>query len=360
MSLPTYYAGPGKCYYTMPGTATVYGFQPRDTNGQINLSVDESTATIGTAMFGDVFETLNDIQGKISLTPFDNWTLLPALFPAFLGVTTSAIAGGAAGALAIGTMPHDPTNAGAIYPCGVFAADGSTYNFVRGAIIKPPVMTFCPGEKLYGDIEISGLGQLAISGAVGLPGAEGFLMSSGPASSNTNPITEPGANADPDTTGFTVTAANFGQTFWTAAWGNIFTGMQAEDGWQLVPDVKYNTIPVQKLSRITKLASARFMIKGRVVGPTHTALLAKILGSSGTGGHTSGGILTEFSGGAFAPADFVITSASGTRTVTLKNAEIKTAPFTFGGTKLRTGEIGFVQSLTISASAASPSLIFSA
>ena len=37
---------------------------------------------------------------------------------------------------------------------------------------------------------------------------------------------------------------------------------------------------------------------------------------------------------------------TGVSTVTLVNAEPKTAPFEFGGTKLNIGEIGFVQTIT--------------
>jgi hypothetical protein len=213
-------------------------------------------------------------------------------------------------------------------------------------------MKFGPGEKLYGSVKLSCLGQLAIGGAPAFPGAEGWLMSATPASTSTNPITEPGANSDPDTTGFAVTPSNWGQTHWVGNYGNIFTNLEGEQGFDLVTDVKYNTITVQKVTKF------------RPVGMTSSALLAKILGTSGAGGHTSGGILTEFNGAAFAPVNFVLTSASGARSVALVNAEVKSAGFEFGGTTLRHGEIGFVQMLTV-AGGASPvyptnSLIFSA
>ena len=360
MATPSYYSGPGKVFYTIPGTATIVGLQPRDTNGQIKASVDVKTTTVGAAMYGDMFETTDDISGKISTTPFDNWALLTALFPTYLGVTTT---GGNTGSLSIGKNPHDPLSTGSSYPCGAYCADGSIYSFVRGAITKPPNMKFGPGEKLYGDVEISCLGQLSIGGSVGLPGQQGFLMSAAPQTPIGNPITEPGANADPDTSGFTVTPANFAQSHWIGNWGNIWTGIEAEDGWTLTSDVKFNTYTTQRVTRYMSLASARFMISGRPVGIglTHTSLLSYILGTSGSGGFTSGGIAAQLSGGNFSTSAFnlVLTSSSG-RTVTLVNCTPKQAPFEIGGTKLRLGEVGFVQTIVVASSAASPSLIFSA
>ena len=345
-----FYSGPGKVYATIPGSATVVGLQPADTNGAITCAVDETTTTRGAAMYGDLLETLDDQVGKISTTPFDNWLLLPYLFPSYLGVTTTAIAGGAAGALTVGIAPHDPLASGAIYGAGVYTYAGRLYNFVRTALTKHPEMTFGAGDKLYGGIEITALGQLGL-----LPGASEFLMSTSTNPTSGAPITESGA-ADPDTTGFSnSTPNNFAQSHWTGAWGALsgFVGMEAEDGWKLIPDVKYNMIKVQKITRVVKLASARFMIKARIVGPTHTQLLQYILA------HKSGGILTES-----APSNLVLTNAAGTRTVTLVNAEPKTAPFEVGGQRLNLGEVGWVQTITVAGGASpvipSSSLIFSA
>jgi hypothetical protein len=45
--------------------------------------------------------------------------------------------------------------------------------------------------------------------------------------------------------------------------------------------------------------------------------------------------------------------------VTLVNAEVKNAPFSFGGTRLRAGEIGFVQTVVVTSNSPGASLIFS-
>ena len=328
----TFYSGPGKVYL---GTV---GFQPEGVNGAISAHVEEKTTVRGSAMYGEVFETLDDVTGKITTTPFDNWNLLPTLFPTYLGVTTAVGTGFGAGLLAIGTNPFTGTKV----PVGVYTPDGRLYNFVRGALTKHPTMKFLPGAALFGGIELSAFGDLTLQ-----PATDAFLIGA----SNAVPVTESGAT-DPDTTGFTI--VDYGQSHWTGAWGSItgFTGLEAEDGWELVPEVKYNTFAVQKVSRLMKLASSRFMIKGRLVGPTHTQLLGKVLA------HTHGGILAEG-----ASTNFVLTGTNG-KTVTLVNAEIKTAPFEFGGTKLNLGEIAFVTKMAITSSAGvvtvPPQLLFSA
>ena len=137
---------------------------------------------------------------------------------------------------------------------------------------------------------------------------------------------------------------------WTASWGAItgFTGMEAEDYFQLVPDVKYQFYTVQKLTRIAKLVSARFMVKFRPVGPTQTQLIGKIAAHS-TGAQLVEGTATDF-----------VMSGPFSKTVTLKNADIVGSGFDFGGTKLGSDEVGFLSGMTFSTGAPQPLLIFSA
>lgn len=329
-----YYTGPGKLFYNSKG------FQADGENGPIKIDLDEKTTTRSTAMFGRQLETVDSQSAKISVTPFDNWLLLPTLFPAFLGVSTDAIAGGAAGALAIGTRPHTNSNV----PAKVWTQDGRLYHAVRAAITKHPNMKFGNGQPLYGGIELRCLGDLAKD-----PGDTSWLF-------NANAITESGAS-DP---GGAMTLADFANGVWRGAWGTYAgfggdagTPMQAEDFWELVTDVKYDTMSVQKVERQMKLASVGFMLKCRLVGPTHTQLLGKILA------HTAGQSLGA--------ADLTLSGPSN-RTVILQNAEVKGAGFEFGGTKLGTGEVGFVAKMGFNTNtvasgtpgAPDPLLIFSA
>ncbi len=344
MSL-TYYAGPGKIFMQAPGVtpATVVGFQPEGVNGAITCGVKETATQRGAAQFGNLLRTLDSQMAELTCTPFDNWGLLPVLFPAYLGVDTSAITtgnggvvAGAAAALKVGTMPHDPSGTGAMSPGGAFGSDGRSYNFVRCALTKPPSMKLGAGEKLYGQITITALGDLQKK-----PGDSAWLMSA-------TPVVEPGANADPDTAGFN--SSSFAQSHWTGVW-SPFSGvtLEAEDGWDLETECTFNTITVQKVARIIKLASCQFSIKARLVGMTHSQLSAKVLA------HTGGSIIVETT-----PQDLVLTSSSG-KTITLKNCTVQDGSFELGGTKLGTGTVQFIQTINISGNAPTgPSLVFSA
>lgn len=342
----TYYVGPGKVYI---GTT---GLQPDAVNGAIKVAVEEKTSTRASAQGGELFETADDQMGKVSVVPFDNWNLLPTLFPKFLGVTTVAGAGNGAGALAIGTDPFNPagTNPATNVALGVTTSDGRQYPFLRGAITKHPSLKLLPGSPLFSQVELTALGVL------GVPmGTAGFLMAG-------NVIVETGG-VDPDAVGFSV--ADFGQTHWvmdaTVGWGTIFGASEAEDGWDVVPDVKYNLITIQKVTRVGRLASARFMIKGRLSGAVpgwHSLLASKVLG------HTSGGVLSEGTLAGVGALDLRLLGTNG-KSITLKNCEVKNAPWEMGGAKLGTGEIAFVTAVLPTAvpgslSTYSPSLIFSA
>ncbi len=329
---PTYYSGQGMPYLTV-GTAII-GFQPEGVNGAVTCAVEEKTTPRGSALYGEMLETFDDATGRIGFTPFDDWTLIPYLYPAWTGVDTSAIASGAAAVLKIGTNPHDPTNAGTMYPGGIWTVDGRQYAFVRCGWNKHPAMKFGAGEKLFGAAEL-----LALGDPTKLPGATGFLMTG-------NAITESGA-ANPNTLVYAGT--NFAQTHWTGAWGGVtgFDTLEAEDGWDLVADVKYQTFASQRITRVSRMTSTRFMLKGRLVGPTHTKLVGAVLA------HTSGQVMQHGT-----VSDFTLTS--GTRTVVLHNTEIRSAPFEFGGTKLNTGEVGFVTSMQFTAGAPTALVTFSA
>ncbi len=335
----TYYSGPGKAYL---GTT---GFQPEGVNGQIRLAIEEKTDERASAQGGKLFETLADQIGKVSVTPFDNWNLLPTLFPPYLGVTTGVGAGFGPGVLAIGTDPFTPTKS-----LGVTTSDGRQYPFLRGAITKHPSVKLFPGAPLFGQVELTALGVLGVK-----PGSDGFLTA-------TKAIVET-AGADPDAVGFGI--ADYGQTHWevdaTTGWGTVFGAFEAEDGWEIVPDVQYNMITIQKVTRVAKLASARFMIKGRISSPNagwHSTLLGKILS------HTLGGVLSEGTLAGVGALDLKLIGGNG-KTVTLKNCEVKGAPFSFGGAKLNTDEIAFVTTVIPTAtpgglSVYPSSLIFSA
>ena len=322
----TYYSGPGKTYFNS------VGLQAEGENGQIVATLEEKTNPVATSQFGRIGETLIDQTAKVAMTPFDNWGLLATLFPAFLGVTVGATTG----ALVIGTRPHTAGNV----PLKIWTPDGRIYPFVRAAITKHPDIKLGPNTPLFGATEFTCLGDPTKN-----PGDSAFLVTG-------NAITETGGS-DP---GGAMTMADFVRGNWTAAFGTLagFGGdggatLEAEDYWTITSEVKYSALTVQGVTRHMKLDSVAFMAKARLVGPTHTQLLTELLS------HTSGSLF----GSNTNAADLVLTGPSS-KTVTLKQSEVKGAGFEFGGTKLGTGEVGFVNKMTFTAGAPQPLLIFSA
>jgi hypothetical protein len=327
MPNPTaYYTGPAKVFINS------VGLQANGAQGAVQLNLLEKTSDVGTAQFGKIAETLDDQIAELNLTPFDNWSLLRTLFPAFLGVSV----GTSAGVLVIGSRPHGSSNAAT----KIWTPDGRLYNVVRTAVTGHPTLTLGNGQPLFGPIKITGLGDPAKN-----PGDDGFLIDS-------NAITETGG-ADP---GGAFTMDDFVRGRWFGAWGTLagFGGdagapVEGEEGWQIVPDIKYSVRTVQKVSRHMVLDSVAFMAKCRPVGPTQTQIAGALLA------HSAG---SRF--GAGANADDLILTGPNSKTITLKKSEIKGAGFEFGGTKLGNGEIGFVSSMTFTGGAADPLLIFSA
>jgi hypothetical protein len=330
------YSGPAKAAITF--NAALSPMMAEGENGAIKLAFDYKRTMRSTASEGYLLSTLDDAQAKINLTPFDSWTLLPTLFPSYLGVTTAIGSGYATGALLIGSRPHDKY-AGAANGTGltqVWTVDGRMYNLVRTAITKHPTLKLGVGSPLFSDIEITALADPALAlGAggelidtaahvAGVAGATGVVESA---------ATDP-ASWTPDFinghwTGVYGTAAGFG--------GDGALPMDAEDGWELIPSVKYSPLLMQKRTYHMKLDSVMFAVKARIQGPTHTALMA-LAGNYGLGSGIMGGTLASPT-----KTSLVLTGPLG-KTITLPDCVpiFDNSGFEFGGTKLNTGEVLFV------------------
>jgi len=326
----TLYAGPGKLY------AATYVLWPEGENGVLKYEIAQEKDDAAQAMHGRVLSTLGDTIGRISLTPFDNWTALKYLFPAFLGVTTAA----GAGALAIGTRPHNVA-AGSDVPATIWNPDGVKIVVARTAVTKHPDLHLGVGKALFGPVEWTAIP--ASSTAVGTAAAF-------------HAITESGA-ADP---GGQMIVTDFIREAWTGAWGAVagFGGdggaaLQAEEEWTITSEVKYSPLKVMRQTLAMKLDSVQFMAKARVVGPTWTQIEANVLTGRVTGSRWGN------PGAQGSAIDLVLTSTSG-KTITLKNADVHGEGFEFGGTRLGTGEVGFVNQMSFTSGAPNPLLIFSA
>ena len=324
------YSGPGKVYFNSKS------FHAQGENGQVKLTLEQKTAPVAQAEVGRASETFEDVNAKVSVTPFDDYSLIPTLFPLNLGVTQSV----GAGLLKVGAYAHDAsfvtsgvTATAAKVPLVIWCADGSEYSLVRAAITKHPDIMLGASTPLFGSCEMTCIGDTAL-----LPGASTYLFGANPVSGLLDYGTA--AVADPDATfGWT----NFIRERWTGAYGTIaagtvtgltgFTVLESEDSWTISVNAKYSPIHVQKILKHMKLDSVEVVAKCKLVGPTHTQLLATLLARA------SGSRMANQTYG------LQLTSASGKK-VTLNNCEVKGAGITTGGTNVRSGEIGFVSAYT--------------
>jgi hypothetical protein len=325
--MATIYAGPGKVYMVTPGVS----LQAEGVEGKIVLSLNETTADYAAGQWGHIGEQPTDQIVDLTFKPFDQWILLPALFPAYLGCDTSAIAGGAAAALKVGTRPHAATVATGTH-CKVWTWDGRLYDIVRAAIVGIPSLHLGTARALFGDAKIVGLPDLSVA-----MGSSGYLITA-------NAITESGGT-DPD---ISFSMASFVREAWTGAWGAVtgFTAIQAEEEWTIETTAQFSPLKVQGRTLSMQFDSIKFMAKCRPFGPTHTQIVGAV------GAHLQGQRLGAH--------DLVLTSSASAKTITLNNSEIKGAGFDFGGTVLGTGEIGFVQEMQFSAGAPTKLIQFSA
>ena len=325
------YSGPGKVYFNSKS------FHAQGENGQVKMTLEQKTAAVAQAELGRASETYEDSQVKVMVTPFDDYSLLATLYPLNLGISTPS---SNTGLLKVGAYAHDAsfvtsggTNTNAKVPLYVWCADGSEYSLVRGAITKHPDIMLGASTPLFGSCELTCIGDTTL-----LPGGSGYLF-------NANPVQGPNetnaaAVADPDAS-FAWT--NFIRERWTGAYGSIsggtvtgltgFTALESEDSWTVSVNAKYSPIYVQKILKHMKLDSVEVVAKAKLVGPTHTQLLAAMLA------RTSGQRMANQTYG------LQITSASGKK-VTLNNCELKGAGITTGGTNIRSGEVGFVSAYT--------------
>ena len=317
MDNTTIFSGPGKIYYN------THGLFPNGEQGQIAMRVESDTDEVGAALQGRVDETQANALVKITTDPFDNWGLLSTLFPA--GVTTPAIgsrfcAGSAA------TV--------------IWAADGRKFTIENSFVSKHPDLHLGVGRPLFRGLEITG----CVNQNTELGGASCLYAVATGAS-------------DP---GGAFTLADFVRGAWTGAWGTVagFGGdgsstLQAEDEWVVSVAAKYKPLAVQKLTRAFELSSVAVMAKVRPVGPTQANIDAALNLQASSGGRILGSRLGA------SGADLVLTGPGG-KTVTVKNAALKTVGYDFGGHKLANGEIAFVTGMTFTAGVIQPLISFSA
>jgi hypothetical protein len=338
------YAGPGKLFFQ--GVA----LWPEQVNGLMTYRITQQKLDFAQAMHGRVGSQLGDTVGKLTITPFDNWSAIPHLFPAYIG---ASYAGGAAQLFA-GQRPHNPFPfgggaAGADIPGTIWNPQGLTIVINRLAVTRHPDLHLGVGKALFGAAEFTSL-QSSTAGTSPVPigNLDAFF------SINESGQPDPGGQFG---------LADFVRESWTGAWGTVagFGGdggaslpVQAEDEWIISCNATYNEIKVQQQTLAMELASVEFMARCRPYGPSWTqiktaAMTGRLLGSRWGSPGSLGAI-----------QNLVLTSASSAHTITLANVDLHEAGFEFGGTRLTTGEVGFVTQVQFVAGVAQPQILFSA
>ena len=331
----TYHSGPGKINV---GTVSLF---PNDELGDIEYTAGEENDAISSAIHGYVGASRGGALGKVSFTPFRNWSVLPTLFPAWLGVTTGSGTGHATGAILIGTRPADDNTPPSIII--INPVQGYSLTLGRGFLSRPPDLHLGAGKALYGAAEIT-----ALAGVPGTPTALGT-----PPVFHT--VTESGAS---DGNPATMQNDFYGE-MWSGAYGAVsdFTAVQAEDEWTISTEVHFSEVKAQRQTLFMHLVSVRFMAKCRPVFPSWQDLTTTIIGAAGK---IPGQLFGSPGRQGSTPIDLVLTGTSSGKVITLKNVDIVGAGFSFASNRLGNGEIGFVTQITFTMGVPQPQLIFSA
>jgi len=333
----TYFAGPGKLLFN--GAL----LEAQQENGQILYQINQQKLDIAQAFHGRVGSQLGNTTGRITITPFDNWSALPSLFPPFLGATTVSGPGAGPGALAIGTRPHNPPfGAGPDVQAAIWNPAGNGVATLRTAIIRHPDLHLGVGKPLFGQIELSVLPSTAAL-ANGIPNTW--------APGHFHTVKDAGM-ADP---GGQFTMADFVREAWVGVWGNVagFGAIQAEDEWTISTNARYDEVKEQEQALFFKLASVEFMARCRPVGPLWTQIDAAVM-------NRGLGVRFGSPGAQGAEIDLVLTSTGSNRTITIENVDVVGAGYEFGGTRLATGEVGFVTQTPFQAGNPEAMILFSA
>ena len=237
MSAPQLYSGPGQVAYNFQGKP--YILQAEGENGQVKLDYAEKRTQRASGMFGYMKSTLDDQTAKVTVTPFDSWAILPAVFPTYLGINTAGAT--TSGGLTVGVRPHDFAAASAtggapvingLAATTIWTPDGRLYTVTRSAITRHPSLKLGVGMPLFGGVEITGLVPAAnaigsASQLISILGDEG--------ASETAQVNNAVATAIPP-----YGVPDYINEHWTGALGSLtgLTGLDAEDGWDIAVDAK--------------------------------------------------------------------------------------------------------------------------
>jgi hypothetical protein len=216
-------------------------------------------------------------------------------------------------------------------PCVITGQEAANniLTMLASAVTKPPDLFLGVDKTIFGPMEITGV-----------------------VANNMDMVTDLslytlGTGAYADTT---FAKTNFKQQMYLGAWGTRtgFTSIQAVDGWTISHELELEPVKVQTRTVDYRIIGYRAMAKCRPLGPSTAQLAAMMRAQNSAQGHLLGADVD----------DLVITGASTSPVVTLKNAAMRSGGFVFGNKPLRYGEYGWVTTVAFTAGVAQARVIF--
>lgn len=294
------------------------------------IKIIKDTLPITTSPTGKADERVIEVQVEASITPDGRWT--NAVLGAFINPVANMV-------------PGASLLTGSDLPFVASASDGQIHTINAAAVTKLPDIFLSAKKTMFGSLTVRGYRSLAT----------GWLD----ANSLYTLATSGGSLTDT-----TWVPQNIVVQPYSATWGAIsgFTSFDTQDGWTISFNMETEEIETDSTGKIdVAFKSLEVMAKCVPVGPTATQILtaAKIQGLSGSSGMARGYSLHNDGSGSVTP-DLVITGQDGASIVTLAAANIKTAGYQFGATKLRNGEVGFVSTRKYTTGAQQPLFVLAA
>ena len=282
-----------------PGIVT-FDSQVFYTEGDIVATPTIETFKIGTSMYGDVDERLDNIIWELAFTPAGQWKAghLPVLWPYTNPTIGSSIFGAADKNVVVQSLA------------------GQQMTFKAGAVTGMPDIILSAGKPAIGQVTMQCVG------------ADNTAWSDSAKRAAVAAVAFSDTSFDPTD----IKTAAF-----SSAWGAVspWDDFQTQEGWVISFEVSLDDVRTDTDGLVDKtLGNIGVMAKCVPVGISETQLLA-LLKIQDTG--IARGV--SLSGNS---NDLVIDGGAGNPKVTINQASPKEGPFRWGRTVLRAGEIGFV------------------
>ena len=279
-----------------PGSVSFGGVTLYDASG-ITAEIDSATQDVPSSIAGKLDTIKTDQTGKISLTPVGNLSeaLVGVLYPDWVKTPE------------IGRSVFGSTDA----PLVVHSKAGTKVTFLAAALSKCPDLLLSPVKTAFGAAEFAALL------------ANGKL----PTESDSLYKVESAAYALDEPPRDGLTGFHYAGTFGSLSIPDTL------DGWTVSVELQLEDVKTDSQGTIDyTLGGVNVTAKCTPLGLTEAQILAALPALSGRGA-------------SLASANYLVISATGGLTVTLKKAALVTGPLNWGATQLRAGELGFTANI---------------